>query len=128
MKARGLDHVVLDVSDPARSVHWYQEKLGLEPERFEEWKTGEVLFPSLRIDATTVLDLFPATPTGVNVDHLCLVVEDTDLDEVAASGEFEVLAPPSRLWGAQGWGVGLYIKDPDGHTLELRTYRDEADS
>ena len=27
-----------------------------------------------------------------------------------------------QLFGARGTGTGLYVKDPDGNTVELRTY------
>jgi hypothetical protein len=55
-------------------------------------------------------------------DHIALTVTDVDLDELAASGRFEVLMGPADLFGAQGDGRGLYISDPDGNRVELRTY------
>lgn len=122
VQAIGLDHLVLRVADPERSLTWYAERLGLEPVRVEEWRRGEVLFPSLRVDATTVIDLLQDPPLGVNLDHLCVVVEAVDLEAVAASGAFEVLGGPAELWGARGQGTGLYVRDPDGNTIELRTY------
>jgi len=45
-----------------------------------------------------------------------------DLDEVATSGEFDVVAGPSELFGARGIGTGLYVRDPDGNVIELRHY------
>jgi catechol 2,3-dioxygenase-like lactoylglutathione lyase family enzyme len=121
-KAVALDHVVLHVADPRRSIEWYRDRLGLEPVRVHEWEAGEVLFPSLRIDESTVIDLLEAERTGENVNHVCLVLEPTDLDELAGSGDFETQGPPVELWGARGMGRGLYVKDPDGNTIELRTY------
>ena len=122
VQVTGLDHVVLLVADPEVSVEWYGRVLGLRAERLEEWRAGEVLFPSVRIDAHTVLDLFPGASDGRNVDHLAVVVDDVDLDALAASGEVDVVGGPADLWGARGQGRGLYISDPDGHTVELRTY------
>jgi catechol 2,3-dioxygenase-like lactoylglutathione lyase family enzyme len=118
----GLDHVVLKVADPEVSVEWYGRVLGLQPERLEEWRRGEAPFVSLRIDAGTIIDLLADPPDGRNVDHMALVVDGMDLDVLAASGQVEVVVPPMRVWGARGWGHGLYIADPDGHTVELRTY------
>lgn len=124
MKVRvvGLDHVVLVVSDVEASLRWYVENLGMATERVEEWRRGEVLFPSLRVDEGTVIDLLPGEAEGRNVDHVALVVEGADLDAVAASGELDVLAGPADLWGARGVGRGVYVRDPDGHVIELRSY------
>jgi catechol 2,3-dioxygenase-like lactoylglutathione lyase family enzyme len=119
----GIDHYVLMVADVERSLAWYQEHLSLEPQRVDEWRRGEVLFPSLRIDAGSVIDLLASERTGENVNHVALVVDpSTDLDALAASGDFEVTGGPADLWGAQGMGRGVYVRDPDGNTVELRTY------
>lgn len=122
VKVTGVDHYVLSVSDARASLAWYCDHLGLEPVRLEEWEAGEALFVSVRIDEGTIIDLFETDRTGVNVDHVCLVVEAVDLDAVAASGEFDVVAGPSELFGARGMGTGLYVRDPDGNVVELRTY------
>jgi len=122
VKVTGMDHVVLLVSDVERSVAWYGELLGIPCERLEEWRRGEVLFPSLRLDESTLIDLLPGTPEGRNVDHMALTVEDVDLQELADSGRFDVVGGPADLFGARGQGIGLYVRDPDGHVVELRTY------
>jgi catechol 2,3-dioxygenase-like lactoylglutathione lyase family enzyme len=124
VKVTGMDHIVLNVADVERSAAWYEDKLGLELIRMEEWRRGEVLFPSLRIDATTLIDLFPSERTGENLNHFAVVVDADDLRAVAESGEFELAGPtdPADLFGAQGQGLGIYVKDPDGNTVELRTY------
>src|SRR6266545_4595885 len=102
VKAVGLDHIVLNVADVERSIAWYCDELGLEGLRVEEWRRGEVLFPSVRVDEGTILDLPQAERTGQNVDHVCLVIEPTDLDVLAASGRFDVVSGPARRWGARG--------------------------
>jgi catechol 2,3-dioxygenase-like lactoylglutathione lyase family enzyme len=122
VKVTGVDHYVLTVSDARRSLDWYRDHLGLEPVRLEEWEAGEAPFVSVRIDEGTIVDLFEGDRSGVNVDHVCLVVETVDLDEVATSGEFDVVAGPSELFGARGIGTGLYVRDPDGNVIELRHY------
>jgi glyoxylase I family protein len=118
----GPDHIVLVSPDVERLVAWYRDELGLRTERLEEWRRGEVLFVSLRVSDTFLIDVFTGERTGVNVDHLAIVVEGVDLDELAAEGRFEVEMGPADLFGAQGTGRGLYISDPDGNRVELRTY------
>ncbi len=122
VKVTGLDHIVLRVADVERSLAWYCDELGLAPERVDEWRRGEILFPSVRIDATTVIDILRAERTGENVDHVCVVTEPQDLEALKASGRFDVMSGPSRVWGAQGEGLGLYVRDPDGNVVELRHY------
>jgi hypothetical protein len=88
-----------------------------------EWRAGEVLFPSLRLSETTIIDVLAGERSGTNVDHFAVVVTDADLDQLASSGVFDVVAGPADLWGARGLGRGLYVHDPDGNVVELRTYR-----
>ena len=122
MKSTAIDHVVLTVPDVERTLTWWRDEIGLEPVRVDEWRRGEAPFVSLRISGDSLIDLFPGERTGENVNHFALVVEDVDLDELAASGRFEVEMGPADLFGARGVGRGLYIKDPDGNRVELRTY------
>ena len=122
MRVTGVDHYVLVVPDVEVIIAWYRDELGLQPERLEEWRRGEVLFASLRVSDSTLIDVFTGDRTGVNMDHVALVVEDVDLDELAASGRFEVEMGPADLFGARGTGRGLYIRDPAGNRVELRTY------
>jgi catechol 2,3-dioxygenase-like lactoylglutathione lyase family enzyme len=118
----GFDHLVLRVADVERSLAWYRDRLGLAVERDQEWRRGEVLFPSLRIDAGTVIDLLAGERTGTNVDHLCLVLDGFDPDAALASGEWDVAVEPMDVWGARGTGRSLYVHDPDGNVVELRSY------
>ena len=121
----GFDHLVLRVADVERSLAWYTDRLGLAGERVDEWRRGEAPFPSVRVDATTIIDLLAGEPTGTNVDHLCLVLAPgTDLDALAASGDFDAVGdgPVDGLFGARGYARSLYVRDPDRTVVELRTY------
>lgn len=121
MPVIGFDHLVLNVADVHRSLAFYVGTLGLAPERVAEWEAGEVFFPSLRVDATTVIDLMPLERSGQNVDHLCLVVDD-DIDELAARSDLVIEGGPGERWGAQGVARAIYLRDPDGNLVELRRY------
>ena len=118
----GLDHIVLICADVERTLTWYCDLLGLEAERAEEWRRGEVFFPSVRLDESTIIDLLAGQPRDGRLDHLCLVVEPTDFDALVASGEFDVVDGPGIRFGARGDGTSLYVRDPDGTVVELRYY------
>jgi len=122
MELLGPDHIVLVSPDPERLVSWYAERLPLTVLRLEEWRRNEVPFVSLRVSPTFLIDVMRGDRTGMNVDHLAVHVAGVDLDELAASGAFEVEMGPADLYGAQGQGRGFYTRDPDGNRLELRTY------
>ena len=111
-------------ADVERSLAFYCDTLGLEGERVDEWRRGEVLFPSVRITPTTIIDLFEAQPielgAGQNLDHFCLVIEPADLDALAS--QFTDARRADGLFGAQGYASSLYVKDPEGNTVELRSY------
>jgi catechol 2,3-dioxygenase-like lactoylglutathione lyase family enzyme len=122
MRVRELDHIVLNVADVERSLTWYVEVLGLAPDRVDEWRAGDAPFPSVRINAGCIIDLFAVEPTGTNMNHVCLVVDRADVDAVAADPRFTVVDGPGSRWGARGDGWSVYVTDPDGNTVELRSY------
>ena len=83
MKVTGLDHVVFRVADVERSLAFYVDTLGLAPVRVEEWRAGTVLFPSARVDAHTIIDIFPRGATSrYHGDLTRTVVVGTPSDEV----------------------------------------------
>lgn len=122
MRVHELDHLVLDVADVERSIAWYVGLLGLTPARIDEWRVGDAPFPSVRVTDRCVIDLFERAPTGENVNHICLVVDPDDVDAIAADDRFDVIDGPVPRWGARGDGRSVYVRDPDGNTVELRSY------
>lgn len=120
VKTVGLDHVVLRCADVEASLAFYVDSLGLEPERVDQWRRGDVPFPSVRITPTTIIDLFNGASEGTNVDHMCLEIESIDLDELADA--FPDSHRGDHLFGAQGYASSLYVRDPDGNQIELRSY------
>ncbi|MGI5347823.1 VOC family protein [Streptomyces sp. CA-250714] len=135
MRVKDFDHLVLNVRDVERALEFYCGPLGLEPVRVEEWRAGEVPFPSVRVSPTTIIDLLDRPPGGTsrpeaggesNVDHICLVVEPLDWQTVIDSGAFEVLEGPVSRFGARGSAQSIYVRDPDGNTVELRWYPQDA--
>jgi catechol 2,3-dioxygenase-like lactoylglutathione lyase family enzyme len=131
VKITEMDHIGLRVKDVDVSLRFYTELLGLKPERIEQWRAGEVRFPSARLNNDTIIDFFatdqqPIGKDGVrNQDHFCMVIEPTDMDELKSRFEaagVEIQAGPGKRWGAHGDGISLYIYDPDNNVVELRHY------
>ena len=122
LRVTGFDHIVLVCADVETTLAWYSDLLRLEPVRVDQWRRGEVFFPSLRVSEATIIDLIAGQPSDGRLDHFCLVVEPVDLDAIAASGEFEVVDGPAQRFGARGDGTSLYVRDPDGTVVELRHY------
>jgi catechol 2,3-dioxygenase-like lactoylglutathione lyase family enzyme len=118
----GLDHLVINSTDVERSLAFYCDRLGLQPERVAEWRQGVVPFPSVRVNDSTIIDLLATDRTGENFNHFCLTVEPADFEAVKAEAELDVVEGPAVRFGARGNGTSLYIRDPDANVVELRYY------
>ena len=131
VKITEMDHIVLRVKDVEESLRFYCETLGMQSERVDQWKAGEVRFPSARLNADTIIDFFASDQETIgkdgvkNQDHYCMVIEPTDMDELKAKFEamgVKIQAGPGQRWGSHGDGTSLYIYDPDNNVVELRHY------
>ena len=134
MQITALDHIVLNVGDIDRSLKFYTEVLGLQGERVDEFKTGKVGFPSVRINAATIIDLFPnkdgastggGEKTAGNLNHFCLVVENAEFAGVIdhlKENHITLREGPVSRWGARGRATSVYFLDPDGNEIEIRAY------
>lgn len=121
MKVIGIDHLVINVSDAETAMRWYRDRLGMEPLRYEEWKSGKAPFLSMKINETTIIDLLETERSGENVDHIALFVEG-DLETLLAYDDVETVREFTSIFGAQGWGPAVYIRDLDGNQIELKLY------
>ncbi|MEU7137213.1 VOC family protein [Streptomyces sp. NPDC046261] len=126
MRVIDFDHLVLNVSDVERALAFYTGPLGLEPVRVDEWRAGKAPFPSVRVSPVTIIDLVARERGESNVDHICLVVEPLDWQEVIAAGTFQIVDGPGPRYGARGTAESVYVLDPDGNTVELRWYPQDA--
>jgi glyoxylase I family protein len=121
MRISGIDHVVIKVADLDRSIGFYCNVLGCTL----DWRRDEIGLAHLRV-GTSFVDLLaakslPPAATG-NMDHLCLTVPDFDAEQVRQHLQDHGVAvgPAVKRYGASGWGLSLYVTDPDGNGLELR--------
>jgi catechol 2,3-dioxygenase-like lactoylglutathione lyase family enzyme len=126
VRVLGLDHVVLLCRDVEASLVYYCGQLGLEGLDVERWRQGDAPFPSVRVSAHTIIDLMAGEPDGRNVDHVCLVIEPTDLHELAERRELNPVMGPVQRSGAHGLGWSVYVVDPDLHLVELKHYGADA--
>ncbi|MPY91931.1 MAG: VOC family virulence protein [Acidimicrobiia bacterium] len=123
-----LDHIVLVARDVEATLAWYQRHLGFEAVRLGAWRAGEVPFPSLRVTPSTIIDVVagePGGPTGLagpgHLAHVCFVVDDEGLDAARADPDL-VIEDEGTRFGARGNARSVYVRDPDGLTVELRAY------
>lgn len=120
-KVAEIDHIVLRCRDQARMLDFYTRILGLSEERRLE-RIGLI---QLRAGAG-MLDLVPAAARdedGRNVDHFCLGIEADDLAEAARylRGQgVEASEEPEKRYGARGFGMSIYVRDPEGNVIELK--------
>lgn len=129
MRVTSADHTNWRVRDLEASLGFYRDVLGLEPFGLEEYRRGERPLVSLRVTENFILHLTPDPefergPTG-SYDHLALVVEGTQPDELAKRLQrmgVEVEKQFESIVGARGAGPALYVRDPDGYRVELKFY------
>jgi catechol 2,3-dioxygenase-like lactoylglutathione lyase family enzyme len=129
IRVRGIDHVVLRVADVERSMRFYCDVLHCVEERRVE---GLGLY-QLRAGASLIDLVDVASPLGRqggaapgeegrNVDHVALQLDD--FDERAIRSQLEAhgveAGEVAERYGADGMGPSLYLRDPDGNTIELK--------
>ena len=132
----GIDHIVIRASDVATMVRFYEGILGCRVERdlssdfgLIQLRAGRSLIDIVAVDSVLGRRGGPAPgDTGNNMDHFCLRIAKVDepaLTEYLESrgiavGNFE------RRYGADGYGRSVYIKDPEGNVVELKSAGQEG--
>ena len=143
MKVEGVYHVGFTVSDIERSIEFYRDVLGMTLYKRQQG-TAEYLaaitgFPGVRLevallrapDGHGMLELLqyvshpaPATERETNRPgnaHLCFAVSDIHeaCEELRRRG-VRLVSPPAEITaGVHRGGYGVYVRDPDGFTIEL---------
>ena len=126
---RGLDHVVLRVSDLAVAIAFYCDVLGCTEERrldalgLVQLRAGASLVDL--VDIESPLGRLGGAPPGSearNLDHFALALESFDEAAIRAHLEAHGVEPGevAERFGAGGNGPSMYIRDPDGNVVELK--------
>ena len=124
-----IDHVVIRVRDLQNMIDFYQQTLGCRLER----GPGHIGLAQLRA-GQSLIDLVDANGplgrkgganpdhTAPNMDHVCLAVEPWDqqaIEQHLRENDVE-FTPVAMRYGASGTGPSLYLRDPEGNTVEIK--------
>src|SRR5665647_1166189 len=135
-----MDHIALNVEDAEKMITFYSKILLFATERLEQYRTGDVPFPSVRLNADTIIDLFPkkiwqdSSGTGQDsgrLNHFCIALnkkEWENLLERLQANNVDIEVGPVPRWGAHGTGTSIYFRDPEGTLIEARHYEGHTSS
>ena len=121
VKIAEIDHVVFRCRDQKKMLEFYTRILGLAEER----RIDAIGLIQLRA-GNGMIDLVPggaSDDASRNVDHVCLGIEAQDLAAIAdylRGKSVEVIGAPAPRFGAHGMGLSIYVRDPEGNTIELK--------
>jgi glyoxylase I family protein len=132
VQVAGLDHLVLRVADLERSTAFYRDVLNCAVEKWQpelgllQLRAGSALIDLVTLDGPIGREGGAgAAREGRNLDHFCLRLErfdEAELREHLAAFGVEAGQTADR-YGAEGYGASIYIRDPDGNTVELKAPR-----
>jgi catechol 2,3-dioxygenase-like lactoylglutathione lyase family enzyme len=136
VKVNAIDHIVINVSDVARSAEWYAKILGMEIRMFDpgegKSKRTSLVFGSQKINVrpkdADKIEWFTGDEVAAGSDDLCFLTTSTPEEVVAhlkANG-VKIEEGPSRRQGARGTLLSVYCRDPDGSLIEISSYEKGA--
>ena len=113
IKATGIDHVVVHVEDVPRATRFYVDLLGMEVTRE---RPGRVFLRCGQQRLALFEGRAPAAEsTSRDLNHIALQVESGSYEEVKDSLEASGIA----VTGRKGDPQCIYVRDPDGHQLQI---------
>jgi len=132
VKVNAIDHIVINISDVARSAGWYAKILGMEIRVFDpgdgKSPRTSLIFGSQKINVrpkhADKVEWFTADHETAGSDDLCFLTSSTP-EEVVAHLEANGVAieeGPTRKQGARGTLLSVYCRDPDGSLIEISSY------
>ena len=121
--------MVLRVSNLERSIEFYRDVLGCPVERrlddlgLVQLRAGNSLVDLVDIDSPLGREGGDKPmPNARNMDHFALALSSFDEPSIRAHlARFDIEADETRrLYGADGFGPSIYLRDPDGNRVELK--------
>jgi len=125
----GFDHIVLRVRDKAAMLAFYQDVLGLSVDRdrpdlgLTHIRAGAQMIDLVTIDGPLgSKGGAGAGAEGRNLDHFALQVRPFDEAAIRAhlADHGADVVEEGPRYGADGDGFSLYVRDPEGNTIELK--------
>jgi catechol 2,3-dioxygenase-like lactoylglutathione lyase family enzyme len=127
-----LDHLVINVSDVARSAAWYQKVLGMEIRVFDPGHgknpRTSLAFGNQKINLRPLqadkVEWFTAEHEAAGSDDLCFLTTASP-DEVVShlrACAVTIEEGPIAKQGARGVLRSVYCRDPDGSLIEISSY------
>ncbi|OKB66341.1 lactoylglutathione lyase [Serratia marcescens] len=126
---KNIDHVVLRVCDPAKSLLFYTRTLGCEIARqrpdlgLVHLRAGSAMIDLVDVNGTLGKQGGePPDPRRQNVDHVCLRIDPFNEEDLLAYLRSQGIdaARAETRYGAEGEGPSIYLSDPDGNRVELK--------
>lgn len=116
-----LDHVVLRCRDVERTLDFYRSVLGCVEERRLE-AIGLIQLRAGRSLIDLVPDGSSAARDAANMDHVCVTITAPGMDVVLRWLDLhgvEMIGEPMTRYGARGFALSVYLRDPEGNVVEL---------
>ncbi|WP_116809759.1 VOC family protein [Steroidobacter cummioxidans] len=125
----GFDHIVLRIRDKTRMLGFYRDVLGFPVDRdrpelgLTHIRAGDDLIDLVTVDGPLGRKGGAAPDAEArNLDHFCLRIRP--FDEAALRAHLAAhgvqIDEAGDRYGADGNGMSLYIRDPEGNTIELK--------
>lgn len=126
----GIDHIVLRTDKLPQMLSFYCDVLGCEVERrtdktlgLTQLRAGSALIDLVEVNSELgQIGGNAPSKSDNNLDHFCLLFNSCS--EQALRAHFKqhniALSQFERRYGSQGYGMSVYIKDPQGNTVEIR--------
>lgn len=127
----GIDHIVIRAKDASMMIAFYTNILGCAVERdlsaefgLTQLRAGRSLIDIVSVNSILGKKGGPAPKSmGNNMDHFCLQIAKIDEAVLAEFLEAQHVSVSDfeRRYGADGYGRSVYISDPEGNIVELKS-------